>query len=324
MARTVEYGTAAASPGEIATGRLTAGDLRDGSEFDLPVAVANGADDGETFYLQAVSDGDELNGLGVVREVMRRLDPAELAGELLVTGVLNYHGFHVNEHENPVDGTKLNRVFPGSSAGNASERLAKLVYDNAVRRADAGLDLHQGSTSRMIHEVRVRCGRDHRLHDDCLELARQFGFEHLLDLRGPDGQLARAAPDDGIPIVDPELGGSTGWDRTSVEQGVAGVFNVLRARGMLPGDPDDPGPQRVARDYETVNADRGGLLDPHVDLYDRVDEGDPLCDVTTVFGEHRDTITASEGGVVWRLRRLPMVATGEYVMSIGTDLERLG
>jgi len=319
----IKFGTASADPGEIDTGSLKAGELRDGTEFGLPVAVVNGASDGKTLYMQAASDGDELNGVGVVREVMRRLEPEEIAGEILVVGVLNFHGFQVAKHKNPIDSGKLNRVFPGDPDGSSGERLAALVYENGLKRADIGIDLHQGSTSRMIDEVRVRCGTGHKLHKDCIELARSFGTEYILDKKGPKGQLARAGPEDGIPVVDPELGGSIGWDKTSVNKGVHGVTNVLAKYGFLNREKTVPREQYRATDFCVLQSNRGGLIDTKVDLYDRVQEGDELFEVTGVFGETKDTIEAPEEGVVWRTRRLPMVATGEYVMSIGTGIERL-
>jgi len=179
-------------PGETDTGRLEVGETRDGSPVRLPVAVINGAEDGETLYLQAVSDGDELNGLGVVNRVVPRLDPAELSGTVLVVGVVNYFAFQVAEHRNPIDDRKMNRGYPGNEGGTTSERIAHATFQ-AAKQADLILDLHQGSTSRMINETRVRCGVRHHLHGDCLELAKAFGCGHVLDIKGPDGQLARAA-----------------------------------------------------------------------------------------------------------------------------------
>ncbi|MDZ7689333.1 MAG: succinylglutamate desuccinylase/aspartoacylase family protein [Halobacteriales archaeon] len=319
----LEFGTAQAEPGERDTGVLSAGETRDGSGFSLPVAVINGAGDGDTLYIQAVSDGDELNGVGVVREVVRRLEPTQISGNILFVGILNYHGFQVAEHRNPIDRNKLNRTFPGDPDGSSSERLAHLVYDNGVKHADIGLDLHQGSTSRMIDEVRVRCGRGHRLHDECLELARAFGTEYILDQKGPEGQLARSAPDDGIPVVDPELGGAVGWDDKSINKGVQGVMNVLSHYGFVEGEHSTPSEQFRAKSFDVVHANRGGLLDLSVDLYDRVEKGDGLFDVTGVFGEKKETVEATKDGIVWRTRRLPMVATGEYVMSVATGVERL-
>jgi predicted deacylase len=313
-------GTASAAPGEIDTGRLQVGESRDGSPIGLPVAVINGADDGKRLYMQAASDGDELNGVGVVRRVVPQIDPAELAGEILVVGVVNYHAFQVAEHRNPIDDTKMNRAYPGDENGTSSERIAKATFDVAIT-ADLALDLLQGSTSCMIDETRVRCGSRHRLHRECLELAKTFGCGHILDQKGPDGQLARAAPDEGVPTIDPELGGAVGWDDHSIELGVRGVFNVLRYYGFLDGQPDVE-PQTRASGFEQYGAPAGGLVDFQRNLGDSVSSGDTLFTVTNVFGQQKSEVTADSEGVFWRTRRLPQVATGEYVCSVGTNVDR--
>ncbi|AGN02941.1 deacylase [Salinarchaeum sp. Harcht-Bsk1] len=312
-------GSATAAPGELDTGRLVVGETRDGSEFGLPVAVINGAEDGDTLYLQAASDGDELNGVGVLQRVVPRIDPAELRGTILIVGIVNYHAFQVAEHRNPIDDTKMNRTYPGDAEGTSSERIAAATFDVASS-ADLVLDLHQGSTSRMIDEVRVRCGTRHRLHDQCLELAKAFGCGYVLDQKGPDGQLAREGPDAGVPTVDPELGGCVGWDEQSIQAGVDGVFNVLRYYDFLEGSVQ-PAQQTRANSFEQYGAPCGGLVSMAVDLGDHVSQGDTLFTITDVFGQTKETVTANEDGICWRTRRLPQVATGEYVCSIGTEVD---
>jgi predicted deacylase len=312
-------GTATAGPGETDTGRLFVGEARDGTEIGLPVAVVNGARDGPTLYLQAVSDGDELNGLGVLQRLFPQLDPEAMAGTILVVGIANYHAFQVAEHRNPIDDTKLNRAYPGDANGTSSERIAAATFE-AATRADVAVDLHQGSTSRMIEETRVRCGPRHRLHDRCLELAKVFDCGYVLDQKGPDGQLARAAPDEGIPTIDPELGGSVGWDEHSIEAGVRGVENLLAHYGFRDGEAD-LSEQIRASGFEQYGAPAGGLVSFHCELEDRIERGDPLFDVTDPFGRAKSTVTADSPGVFWRARRLPQVATGEYVCSVGTDVD---
>ncbi|WP_049902449.1 succinylglutamate desuccinylase/aspartoacylase family protein [Halococcus agarilyticus] len=313
-------GSASAAPGEIDTGRLSVGETRDGSPLGLPVCVVNGATEGDTLYIQAASDGDELNGVGVVRSLVPRLDPDDLAGTVLLVGIVNLHAYQVAEHRNPIDDTKLNRAFPGDEHGSSSERIAAAAFD-AATGADLVLDLHQGSTSRMIHETRVRCGPRHHLHSECLDLAKTFDCGHVLDQKGPDGQLARAAPDEGVPTIDPELGGAVGLDPESVAIGVEGVFNVLTAYGFLDGsvDPDD---QVRATGFEQYGAPAGGLVDFEAELGERVEQGDRLFHVTDAFGSVKAESTADAEGVFWRTRRLPQVATGEYVCSVGTDIDR--
>jgi predicted deacylase len=312
-------GSAEADPGEVDTGRLTVGETRDGTPIGLPVCVINGADDGRTLYVQAASDGDELNGVGVIRSVVPRLDPTEIAGEVLVVGIVNYHAFQVAEHRNPIDDTKLNRAYPGDTDGSSSERIAAATFDVA-RRADLALDLHQGSTSRMIDETRVRCGRRHRLHQKCLELAKVFGAGHILDQKGPDGQLARAGPDEGVPTIDPELGGSVGFDDASIQVGVEGVINVLEYYDFLDGQVRTT-PQTRAKGFDQYGSPTGGLVDFNVDLGTEVDRGDVLFTVTDAFGTRKAEVTADTTGVFWRTRRLPQVASGEYVCSVGTDVD---
>ena len=316
---TITLGGASANPGEIATGRLQVGETRDGSPVGLPVCVVNGADDGETLYLQAVSDGDELNGLGVLTRVVPRLDPAELSGAVLIVGIVNYHAFQVAEHRNPIDDTKMNRAYPGDEHGSSSERIAAATFD-AASRADYILDLHQASTSRMLNETRVRCGRHHRLHDACLELAKVFDTGHVLDQKGPDGQLARAAPDEGIPTVDPELGGCVGWDEESIQYGVQGVFNVLTHYGFLDGEVS-PGEQTRAKGFDQYNSPSGGITQFRKELGEAVSRGDVLFEVTDPFGQLKGRVTADSKGIFWRSRRLPQVATGEYVCSVATTID---
>ncbi len=314
-----EVGTASAEPGDVASGRLAIGESRDGSPVALPVAVVEGADEGPTIYLQAASDGDELNGVGVLQRLLPRIDPTELAGTILVVGVVNYFGFQQAVHRNPVDDTKLNRVYPGDPDGSTSERIAHATFEVATR-ADYILDLHQGSTSRMIDEARIRCGRHHRLHDECLELAKAFGAGHVLDQKGPDGQLARVAVDEGIPTIDPELGGSVGWNEQSIERGVEGVLNVLGFYDFLDREVETE-PQTRATGFDRYTAPAGGLIRFAKDLGDSVERGDRLFHVTDVFGSVKDEVVADAGGVFWRSRRLPQVATGEYVCSVGTDVD---
>jgi predicted deacylase len=312
-------GTASAPPGEMDTGRLPVGEARDGSEIGLPVAVINGRSDGKTLFIQAVSDGDELNGLGVVRRLVPQLDPADIAGELLVVGIANYYGFQAAEHRNPIDDTKLNRAYPGDEAGTSSERIAAATFE-AASRADLVLDLHQGSTSCMIDETRVRCGSRHRLHRDCLELAKVFDCGYILDMKGPDGQLARAAPDEGVPTIDPELGGAVGWDEASIRKGVKGVFNVLYHYGFLDGEVTTT-PQHRATSFEQYGSPAGGLVNFEAALGDEIEQGDPLFEITDVFGTVKARVTADSDGIFWRHRRLPQVATGEYVCSVGTNVD---
>ena len=309
-----------AEPGSRCEGYLEVGELQDTTPVRLPVTLVNGAQPGLTIYLQSVSDGDELNGLAVIRRVLRRLDPAQLHGRVIAVPIVNVHAFHAGQASSPVDGKKMNRCFPGRRDGTSSERIAHRLFHGAVRQADYCIDLHQGGVRPMIDEVRVRVDRRKRIHKACMELARVFGIGYILDTRGPDGQLARTAPDEGIPTIDPELGGCHGWDELSIQKGVTGVENALKHYGFLEGSPRIPERQVVVEGFSTVLSSRGGIVEYRAALYDHLQKGDAVADITDAFGNVLETLTAPQESIVWSRTVRPMVASGESVGTLGKGI----
>jgi predicted deacylase len=315
----LEIGPLRARPGTVVRGWLPVGEQADGTPVRVPVALLHGARPGKTLYVQAVSDGDELNGLGVVREILRRVRPEELTGSVVAVPVLNLPAFYARQAFNPVDGQKMNRCFPGNPTGTASERIAHTLFEAAVSKADLCLDLHQGGVKPMIDEVRVRVAREHPEHAACVELARVFGLGYILDQEGPAGQLARAAPDRGVPTVDPELGGCHGWDPASIAKGVRGVMNVLRHYGFLPGQLELPDRQWVVSGFEPIRAGVGGVVEVSVQLYDQVEREQPLGTITDLFGQPREVLRAPRPGIVWLRSLYPTVSAGETVLTLGVE-----
>ena len=54
---------------------------------------------------------------------------------------------------------------------------------------------------------------------------------------------------------------------------------------------------------------------------DEVSAGDVLYEITDSFGRLKAETTADSDGIFWRSRRLPQVAAGEYVCSVGTNVD---
>ncbi|NUP99605.1 MAG: succinylglutamate desuccinylase/aspartoacylase family protein [Armatimonadetes bacterium] len=287
----------------------------------VPYVVAQGRGAGPTIYLQAVSDGDELNGLAVIRRVVAELDCSQLRGALIAVLVANPGAFAANAPTDPRDGRKLNRCFPGLADGSVTERLAYLLFHELVLYADLVIDLHQNGTTPMIPEVRVRSGRRGPRHAESLELAMAFGLPHILDQQGPSGQLARAAPARGIPAIDPELGGNLGFDPVAIELGVRGVRNVMVHYGLLEGQPPPRQTPYIARRLAPLIADTGGIVDFQVALGDQVSAGQPIARCTDIFGHQASVITAPANGVLWIRRNQPVVTVGDTIGAIGVEEE---
>jgi predicted deacylase len=320
MKRELKVEGVVAKPGAVAYGFLEAGEMQDGTVARLPIAIINGAEDGPILYMQAASDGDELNGIAVVHHLLNTVSPDELRGGIIAVPIVNVFAFHFRQAHSIADGRKMNRCFPGKRTGTSSERVAYKLFREAVLQSQYCIDLHQGSVRPMVDSLNVRVSRRHRLHKKCMELARVFGIGYILDEKGPKGQLAQAAPDKGIPTIDPELGGCHGWDETSVQKGIRGVQNVLKYYGFLDGEPEIPEQQVVVRKFQSIENDRGGFIKYRAKMYDLLKYRDPVADICDAFGRTVETITAPRKGILWSANLYPMVPSGSRIGTLGVDI----
>jgi len=309
--------TLVAEPGQRLEGHLHVGTMADGTRIQLPIVLINGRQPGASLYIQSVSDGDELNGIAVVHALLRDIQPDSLNGRIIAVPIVNFHAFHARQAYSPIDDKKMNRCFPGNPHGTSSERIAHRLCTSAISQSHYCIDLHQGGIHPMIDEVRVRVNGKHPQYKACLELARVFGIGYIFSQKGPQGQLAQAAPDKGIPTIDPELGGCMGWNANSIAKGVRGVRNVLRYYGFIEGSPDPPENQIVVNKLISLVSNDGGFIYYKVNLYEYVEANQPVAHICDVVGNLREKVLAPESGIFWSHLASPVVATGRVIGKIG-------
>lgn len=308
-----------AKPGTIEYGFLEAGEMQDGTTARLPIAIVNGREDGPVLYVQAASDGNELNGIAVIHHLLDTISPDKLRGGIIAVPIVNTLAFYFKRAYSIADDRKMNRCFPGRKNGTSSERVAHKLFHEAVTQAQYCIDLHQGGVGPMVDSLNVRVSKRHRLHGECMELARVFGIGYILDQKGPKGQLAQAAPDKNIPTIDPELGGCHGWDEISVQKGIRGVENVLKYYGFIDGEPDIPERQIVVRKFQTIRNNRGGFIKYRAKMYDLLEYRAPVADICDAFGRTVETITAPKKGVLWTTNLYPMAPGGSSIGTLGIN-----
>ena len=78
-------------------GHLKVGSMPDGTAVRLPVVLINGRYPGKTLYIQAISDGDELNGIAVIHKVLCTITPEQLYGQIIAVPIVNFHAFHTKQ-----------------------------------------------------------------------------------------------------------------------------------------------------------------------------------------------------------------------------------
>ena len=78
----------------------------------IPIAVLRGGD-GPTALLTGGNHGDEYEGPIALFDLARTLDPADLAGAVIIVPALNLPAFRAGTRTSPIDRGNLNRSFPG-------------------------------------------------------------------------------------------------------------------------------------------------------------------------------------------------------------------
>ncbi|MCC5793962.1 MAG: succinylglutamate desuccinylase/aspartoacylase family protein [Chromatiales bacterium] len=304
-------------PGSFRQLAWSAGISFEGTSTDTPVLVAHGSGAGPVLCLTAAVHGDELNGIEIVRRVLHEIEPGSLSGTVVGLPIVNLHGFRRGSRYLP-DRRDLNRFFPGNANGSAASRIAWSLFDNVIRHCDALVDIHTGSLNRTnLPQLRADLS-----NAEVRDLSEGFGDIVLLHSPGPDGSLRRAATDAGIPAVTLEAGEPMRVDAAKVNEGVAGVFRLLDALGMLPGDSPLPAGEPVYYRSSWIRADHGGILLTVTQLGQRVEIGDVLGIVTDPVSSEQNIIYATISGKVvgMALNQVVMPGFAAFNIAVETDM----
>ena len=287
-----------------------------GDELRLPVRVLRAKESGPTLFVTAAVHGDEINGTGIIHELMFAQHPELLRGTLILVPVVDLFGFETQSRYMP-DRRDLNRCFPGGANGSLSRRAAHVLFSEIVSKCDYGLDLHSAATGRTnFPNVRADLG-----NVGCRRLAEAFGCELIVNGTGPEGSLRRAAVKAGVPTVILEAGEPSKIEPTVLEIGVRGVHNVLATLGMTANKPRKPPYQTRVSKTIWLRAQHGGLLRFHVAPGDLVDKGQPVSTNVGVFGDSQNVLVAPASGIVLGMTTLPIVKPGEPICHLAIPSE---
>lgn len=309
----MHLGGATIEPGGRATVELPIPALYTHTEMAMPVHVVHGAKDGPRLFVSAAIHGDELNGVEIVRRLLRLSLIRRMRGTLLAVPIVNVHGC-IQRMRGLPDGRDLNRAFPGSATGSMAARMAHLFMTEIVAGSDYGIDLHTGANHRTnLPQIRTQ------LDDAETErLAQVFGAPVILhsDLR--DGSLRQTAQEEGTVTLLYEAGEALRFDEVAVRAGVRGIVAVMREIGMLPRTrkPRKPFTPVVARQSTWVRAPASGILRLVAPLGATVRRGEPLALVADPFGEAESEVRSQVSGVVIGRTNLPLVHAGEALFHV--------
>jgi predicted deacylase len=302
------------SRGSRTTIDLPAGRLYTHAPMNMPVHVISGKRSGPRLFVSAAIHGDEINGVEIIRRLLKLAILKRLRGTIIAVPIVNVHGF-INHSRYLPDRRDLNRSFPGSEKGSLAARLAHLFMEEIVSKSTHGIDLHTGAIHRSnLPQIRANLDDEETEH-----LARAFKVPVIISANLRDGSLRESAAENGIPMLLYEAGEALRFDEVAIRAGVQGIVNVMRMLEMLPASRRKPkqetGPV-VARSSSWIRAADSGILRAMVPLGRRVKKGTLLGVVADPFGEREIQVTAPFSGIVIGRSNLPLVNEGDALYHI--------
>jgi len=123
-------------PGERVTLELPLPQLYTHAPLTMSVRIIRGRRDGPRLFVSAAVHGDELNGIEIIRRLLRHSALRHMSGTLIAIPIVNIYGVIHHSRYLP-DRRDLNRSFPGSEGGSMAARLAGELMDAADGRGTA-------------------------------------------------------------------------------------------------------------------------------------------------------------------------------------------
>ena len=308
----ITVGETVVRPGERATVRLPVADLYTGTSLAMPVHVVCGRRDGPVLFVSAAIHGDELNGVEIIRRLLKRKALSSMRGTLLAVPIVNVHGFLDQSRYLP-DRRDLNRSFPGSRKGSVAARMAHTFMHEIVEKADFGIDLHTGAINRSnLPQIRGN------LDDEAtLNLAKAFGAPVIVNSNVRDGSLRQCAADKGMPMLIYEAGEALRFDELSIRAGLRGTLNAMRHIGMLPlSKKTRPVSPVLADSTSWVRAPESGIVIPRVDLGSRVTAGQALAVIGDPVSDREAQVKAPFDGIIIGQSKLPLAHEGDALFNV--------
>jgi predicted deacylase len=303
---------------------------KDGAGAEIPYTVIHGTKKGPVLALVAGVHAYEYPPILALYRLQGLIDAKSLRGTVLMVHIANLPSFKKRTiYYGPDDWKNLNRVFPGDPAGTMSQRIAAVLNEEVVKRADVLVDMHCGDGNEaLIPYTYWMISGDRRFDARTKELALAFGLPHIIidetrtKVLSESKYLGNTAILQGKPAITTEAGYLGRTDEESVARNVRGILSVMRHLEMIGGEPE-PATDPVWIDkYEVVNSQWDGLFTPRVDMGGFVRQGQVVGTVTDYLGALKADVRAPFTGILLYIIGTPPCNAGEPLFEVGRVREK--
>jgi len=286
---------------------------------EIPFHVLVGTSREPRLLVMAGVHGDEYEGVAVLHDLAREIDPKKLKGTLTLVPVANPQAFYAGARRNPIDLGDLNRAFPGNPEGTITDRLAYTLFHELILGNDYVLSMHGWSKeSVVVPYVEYPIGNNDACRRSCAA-AKALGVEFLHPYQWPKGVLGEAAIPHGISPIEPEVGGMGTVTPEGHSTYREMIYRLLLHLKMY--EAKDVAARQVSVQPKLIShadvlAGHAGLFRTLVSLKENVTENQVLGTIHGLGGERLQELRAPRAGFVGILRTFGSVQPGDRLIQL--------
>lgn len=300
-------------PGKGAQLNLNVAKLHTHTPVQVPVIINRALNDGPVVLLMAGMHGDEINGVEIIRRLIRKGYHKPKSGTIICIPVFNIFGF-LNLTRVLPDGRDLNRSFPGAKNGSLASQFAYHFMKEIAPNVDYVIDFHTGASKRN-NMAQIRCVFKDKVS---MELANIFNPPFIINSSYISKSIRESMHKRGKKILLFEGGKADSIEEEIVKEGIDGVKRVLQYLGM--NDFKDTNIDRspvVIDEHRWMRAPNSGMFHSFVKNGSEVKKGEVLGIVTDPFGQIEKKVKAIHHGFIFCVNESPVVNKGDAIYHIG-------
>lgn len=321
LMKSIVIGSAKSEPGKLTYGFIDALELPTGTHDKLAVMIAQGKEDGPTFFITANVHGNELTGIGVIHDIVTQELAEQLKGTVVAIPSLNPTALRLYQRYPEYQDEDPNRQFPEGRFAKPDEddedkkfpkpyeQVANLIYSFFEKYADYHLDFHNHTLRSIPYSILDRIFYDgegekeeaEKLAAKQLGMVEAFGaaamvtadfppkkYMNLKYHRSLSGAVLNTLR---IPAFTVESGSNCVLLPEVVAGSVKGTRNLLRWAGMLDSPMEEiteytvPIPEYRIRRIEHPRAKHSGIVRLLVEPGEKVTKGQAIARITDIHGK---------------------------------------
>lgn len=282
--------------------------------MDVPVHVFRSGEPGPVLLLMAGLHGDEINGIEIIRKLLRAGHFRNLErGSVIAIPIVNIISFLNGSRELP-DGRDLNRCFPGSQSGSLGSRIAYDLMNEILPQVDFGVDFHTGG-AKINNYPQVRCVFDDNRN---LELAKLFGAPYAVNSPYREKTFRHEAAKKGKSILVYEAGESLRFNKLAINEGMNGCLRLMKGLGMISADVPEQ-ETIMLRSTKWVRASESGLFRTTKKYGSRTERNSIIGTIADPYGRKEEELRAPDDGFIIGINKQPVIHEGDALIHIGVE-----